>query len=490
MTGGAAAAAWGLPFEQHIPHESDRYMVRNLARQLPFMADFVPADLHIYAPLEGGRFVCVAEAKPTVRPSFYRRPMVGTVVVPDHASALWQAYTSGELAHGTAGKVVNGQPMSQSAHPLLGEGGNTPAVLVMERNLHEELRHAETKRQLYRTAISKLVLTLIDAAANTSLALPPIKPGDALVLADEEDHVLHASTVAQNLARRLGRPEALEGLSLEEAFLGPPEEGRETRLGHANPLFAVGELLAGSSVVAVRSIPLKSGTGAVAKILVLHDVTELKAKDRELVVKAALVKEVHHRVKNNLQTVAGLLRMQARRSKNPEVKESLQASIARVASIAMVHEALAQEDVGLVALNPLVERLMSSTLQGMMDPSMRIGTRLEAPGGVLLPSSQATSVALVINELLQNTIKHAFAGRTEGQVTVSLSEDDNGLEVGIADDGVGMPEGFDPAKDGNLGWRIVDTLVRDDLRGRLEITRGEGTQIRLWIPPGAPEEEA
>ncbi|MEB3222475.1 MAG: histidine kinase N-terminal domain-containing protein [Candidatus Sericytochromatia bacterium] len=477
----AAGLGWSLPFQAHIPHEQDRYWIQNIARQLPFLADFIPADLLIHAPIDGGRFVTVAEAKPTVRQSFYRRPQLNQAFTPDHSSAIWQAFHSGELAEGAMGKVVNGQPMNQVAYPLVGVNG-VAAIIAVERNIYEELKHSEAKRHLYRTAITRLVRTLIDRARTSSLALPAIKPGDALLLLNDQNVIMHASAVALNLARRLGIPEQLEGLGWEEAFL----KGHDQRLVHTNPTFKESELMTPNLTVAVRTIPLATADQLVANVTVLHDITELKQKDRELTVKATLVKEVHHRVKNNLQTVAGLLRLQARRSRNEEVREILQGSIARIASIALVHEYLSHDDVGVVAVEELVQNLLSSTMQGLVDPSQRITSTLRCPKPLTLPSGQATSAALVINELLQNTIKHAFAGRPTGEVVVTLSEWEDGVAVTIEDDGVGMPEGFSIERDGNLGWQIVRTLVQDDLHGRLELERGEGTRIRLVIPPIAP----
>src|SRR5438477_8890986 len=132
---------WSLPFQEHIPHEQDRYWIQNIARQLPFLADFIPADLLVHVPVGNGHFVTVAEAKPTVRQSFYRQKQVGHTFAPDQTSAIWQAFHAEELAMGTMGKVINGQPMNQTAYPLLGAQG-VCAILVVERNLYEELKHS------------------------------------------------------------------------------------------------------------------------------------------------------------------------------------------------------------------------------------------------------------------------------------------------------------------------------------------------------------
>lgn len=472
-----SSLGWSLPFQEYIPNERDRYWIQNIARQLPFLADFIPADLLIHCPVGDDQFVTVAEAKPTVRQSFYRRAQAGLHFVPEQNSAIWQAYHSGELAVGSMGKVVNGQPMNQVAYPLAGDGG-IAAILVVERNLYEELKHSESKRQLYRTAITRVVKTLIDKARISSIALPPIQPGDALLLINNRGTIMHASAVALNLARRLGMPEQLEGLEWTEAFL----KGHEYRQVHTNPIFNESELVTPNLTVAVRTIQVSPSDYSVDHVKVLHDITELKQKDRELVVKSTLVKEVHHRVKNNLQTVAGLLRLQQRRSQNPEIKAILNESITRIASIALVHEYLSQDDVGVVDLKELAGNLLSTTLQSMLDPEKRIATELVCPQPLTLPSGQATSAALVINELLQNTIKHAFTGRLEGKVTLRLNDTDSGIVLSIEDNGIGLPEAFDPQKDANLGWQIINTLVKDDLHATLSIERGNGTCIRVVIP--------
>lgn len=476
-----SSLGWSLPFQEHIPNEQDRYWIQNIARQLPFLADFIPADLLIHAPVGDDQFVTVAEAKPTVRQSFYRRAQVGVRFAPESTSAIWQAFHSGELAVGSMGKVVAGQPMNQVAYPLEGLAG-TCAILVVERNLYEELKHSESKRQLYRTAITRVVKTLIDKARISSIALPAIQPGDALLLVNNRGTIMHASAVALNLARRLAIPEQLEGLEWTEAFL----KNHEYRQVHTNPFFNECELVTPNLTVAVRTIQVSPSDYNVDHVKVLHDITELKQKDRELVVKSTLVKEVHHRVKNNLQTVAGLLRLQQRRSQNPEIKAILNESITRIASIALVHEYLSHDDLGVVDLKDLTENLLSSTLQGMLDPTQRIATELICATSLTLPSAQATSAALVINELLQNTIKHAFNGRAEGRVVLRLEDTDLGVVIAIQDNGIGLPLGFNPEKDGNLGWQIINTLVKDDLHGHLVIESGNGTRIAITIPHATP----
>jgi two-component sensor histidine kinase len=462
-----------------VPQEGDRRWIQNMSRHLAFLADIIPADLLIYCPNSEKKLVVVSEAKPTVRESFYRRSQVGQMADPANAGALYQALKSGEITEGAAGKVVHGQPMSQMIYPLR-SGKRTCALLVVERNLYEELKHTEEKRQIYRTAISRAVLTLLGKARTTDVSLPPLQPGDALLLVDSQGVIKHATHSAVNLARRMGLPEFLDGLGWEETMLA----NRERRVTKTNVVYEDMELLSARMALAVRTVPLEPADETVASIRVLRDFTELKEKDRELAIKETIIREVHHRVKNNLQTIAGLLRLQQRRSRNSEVKSILSESIDRISSIALVHEYLSQDDVGVVDIKELAYNLLSAALQSMLPPESNIDARVVCPSyPITLPSAQATSVALIINELLQNTLKHAFTGRSQGRVELALSLTDADLVMVHTDNGIGLPQNFDPKSDGNLGWEIIDTLARQDLRGDIAISSSnQGTTITVTIP--------
>lgn len=468
------------PLLDAIPNEETRRWIANMARHLPFLADIIPADLLILVPTPDGRLGVVAEAKPTVRESFYLSSQVGSVVDPASAPALDQAMQTGAVTPGAVGKVVNGQPMSQMAYPLVIKG-ESHGVLLMERNLYEELKHSDEKRQLYRTAISRGVETLLAKSRTSDLALPGVLPGDALLLLNQSGVIQHVSHAASNLARRLALPEALEGLRWEETFLAKGECGQV----RTNAVYEEFELLAPRVSVGVRSLPLEPADDTVSAIVVLRDITEIKEKDRELAIKETIIREVHHRVKNNLQTIAALLRLQQRRSRNSEVKSILSDCIDRISSIALVHEYLSHEDVEVVDIKELAYNLLSASVQSMVPPEKQIDARVVAPSAsVTLSSSQATSVALIINELLQNTFKHAFSGRSTGHVELTLSNpDQEKMQFTLHDDGIGLPTDFNAQKDGNLGWEIIHTLAQQDLRGTLHIeSSSRGTTVTVTIP--------
>lgn len=463
-----------------ITPEINRHWIANMARHLPFLADLIPADLMIYVPNAERHLVAVAEAKPTVRESFYPRSLLDQIPEPQFAGALYSAFESGEITTGAIGKVINGQPMSQTVYPIRHDH-EILGVLVVERNLYEELKHTEEKRQIYRTAIARAVSTLLVKARTHDLSLPAMQPGDALLLLNHAGMICHASHTAFNLARRMGVSELLEGLSWEEAFLA----NREKRCLRSNALYEEIELLTSRMAVSVRTFTLEPADEIVAGILILRDITELKEKDRELAIKEAIIREVHHRVKNNLQTIAALLRLQQRRSGNAEVKAILSDSIDRISSIALVHEYLSHEDVEVVDIKELAYNLLSASLQSMIPPEKQIDAKVIAPSSpVTLSSAKATSTALILNELLQNTFKHAFKGRKTGRVELTLyPPEQDRLCITMRDDGIGLPADFDPSKHGNLGWEIIHTLAQQDLRGDIAIeSSSQGTTVTVTIP--------
>lgn len=211
----------------------------------------------------------------------------------------------------------------------------------------------------------------------------------------------------------------------------------------------------------------------------LANQTALAIENAQLATNAAMVREMHHRVRNNLQTVAMLLRLQASQSAGLSAQDVLHMAIQRIQSIAAVHEVLAQEGYRLVDVTEVVERIARLTTQHLLRPDLRVQIQVEGET-IVLPSHAATSLALVVNELLQNALEHAFLGRAEGWVSIRLGRSPQEFVVEVTDDGVGLPDA--PAS--SLGLEIVEALVHDDLHGRLEFLRREphGTQVVVRLP--------
>ena len=196
----------------------------------------------------------------------------------------------------------------------------------------------------------------------------------------------------------------------------------------------------------------------------------------KLMVKSALIQEMHHRVKNNLQQVASLLRLQMHYAGERSVEQVLTESLNRILAIASVHELLAREDLDIVSVKKIAESIVAATAQSILAPGKHI--RMEIEGmDILLPSAQATSLALILNELVQNAVEHGFGpGSDDGRILISLAEDEHYVRLHVSNDGTPLLDDFDIKKTNSLGLQIVDSLVRGDLNGKFTLTNeGEET---------------
>ncbi|MBV9098026.1 MAG: sensor histidine kinase, partial [Frankiaceae bacterium] len=234
-----------------------------------------------------------------------------------------------------------------------------------------------------------------------------------------------------------------------------------------------GELEARDAVLALRSLPLRPGGEHIGALVLVHDVTELRTRERQLMGKDATIREIHHRVKNNLQTVAALLRLQARRMAVPEARAALEESVRRVSSIAVVHETLSGTLDEAVNFDGVADRIASMVMEVTTAPGA-VAIRRTGTFGVL-PAEVATPLAMVLTELLQNAAEHGFTGLDRaGQVAIEVDRDDAALAMAVRDDGRGLPPGFRLDGSDRLGLQIVRTLVESELGGTIEIGTADG----------------
>ena len=215
-------------------------------------------------------------------------------------------------------------------------------------------------------------------------------------------------------------------------------------------------------------------------------ITELAATalEKAQLVHAALVQEMHHRVKNNLQMIAMLLRLQMGQDKQVSPEAVLNESINRVLSIATVHEILSEAVVDKVDLLDLIRRVSVTIGGNMVNPMASINISVEGDS-IQLPSQRATSLALVANELIQNALEHGIGNRTKGEIKIKLTNEGNRLRLNVSDDGQGLPPNFNLETDLGLGLNIVRTSIIEDMRGRFWIKPdkyGPGTMVQVAIP--------
>jgi two-component sensor histidine kinase len=308
-----------------------------------------------------------------------------------------------------------------------------------------------------------------------SLFDPTPRVGDGLVRIDVNGAVSYASPNARSAFSRMGWTNELEGYLLGEIAekvsrekSDAREEALITSLSGRSLRRVEVENVGG--VIDLIVLPILAGQDRVGAIVLLNNVTELRRRERELVTKDATIREIHHRVKNNLQTVSALLRLQARRIEDPSASQALNEAVRRIASIALVHETLSSSAESSVAFDDVLDRLVNHALE--LTPRMN-ELNISRSGNVgELESRLATPLALVITELIYNALEHGL--ESEGsKLDISIDRKEKSVRVVISDDGVGLPQGFTLAESSNLGLQIVRTLTENELRGSLVLESDE-----------------
>jgi two-component system, sensor histidine kinase PdtaS len=456
------------------------------------IADLSFADLVLWLPdREGSGFWAGAQMRPTTGPTAYVDDVVGTFVPIGRRPMLDQAYERGRLVREGDPEWRDDVPVRVETIPVR-RSGRVLGVVARNTNLLGVRTPSRLELSYLQSAAD---LTQMIASGHFPVPGPRSdhadspRVGDGFVRLDAHGKVEYASPNALSVYRRLGLSGDLAGLGFAEvtrelvpARRRPDEETVSAVLGgraHRDT-----ELGTEEAALIVRSIPLRPQGDHIGALVLLRDVTDLRRRDRELVTKDATIREIHHRVKNNLQTVAALLRLQARRIDSSSAKSALEEAVRRVGSIAIVHETLSQSAEENVDFDEIVDRLGAMVTE-VSDLGDSVRVRRDGGFGVL-DSGVATALATVLTEVLQNAVQHGYpAGSPGGSITVSARRLVGRLQVTVDDDGRGLPDGFDLDSATNLGLSIVRTLVESELDGQLSLERapgGSGTRVVVDVP--------
>ncbi|MEX0429484.1 sensor histidine kinase [Nocardioides sp. DS6] len=464
--------------------DADVAWLQLLTADWQILADLSFADLVLWLPdREGKGFWAGGQMRPTTGPTAYVDDVVGTFVPVGRRPTLDQAYGEGRLVREGDPEWRDDLPVRVETIPVR-RSGRIIAVLGRNTNLlgvrtpsRLELTYLQTASDLTQMVANGW----FPAAGQRSDHTDTPRVGDGFVRVDAEGVVEYASPNALSVYRRLGLSGDLAGQSLAEvtrSLVPPKKRPDEETLSAvlAGRAHRDTEIDMGTVAIISRAIPLRPRGEHIGGLVLLRDVTELRRRDRELVTKDATIREIHHRVKNNLQTVAALLRLQARRIGEGPARNALDEAVARVGSIALVHEILSQQAVEeYVSFDEIADRL--ATMVGEVGAlGARVAVRRTGSFGELR-SEVVTPLAMVLTELLQNAVEHGYPDdATPGNITVGVRRPAGRLEVSVEDDGQGLPEEFDLETSTNLGLSIVRTLVESELGGRLTLGPRSGTR--------------
>ena len=461
----------------NLGHDETEHLAR-LVGEWQLLADLAFADLLLLCPERGSNnLVVVAQMRPYTAQTVYQDDHVGSVRGSDEAPFTRRALQERRI-------VREGEPLWRDGIPIRVEaipvrfGDRVIAGISQQANLGTartpsrlELTYLQTAGELARM-IAEGSFPFGDEPDPETLP----RVGDGLVRLDPVGRIAFASPNAVSAYRRVGVTENVLGRGIDEVDLhaGPIVE----TLRSARP--SESEIDAGGAVILRRALPLLSGGALIGGLVLVRDITELRRRDRMLQMKDATIREVHHRVKNNLQTVASLLRLQARRNDRADVREALAESERRIRSIALVHETLSLERGDTVDFDQVARQIAHMVSEGLTGPEVEI--TVDGAGGPVI-ADVATPMAVVLSELLQNSVEHAFDERG-GRIRVELDRGDRELRLEVRDDGRGIPGGFTLEDGTGLGLQIARTLVESELGGQIELAGEGGTRATVRVPLG------
>ena len=452
------------------------------------LADLCFADLLLHAPVESvgtgspPRFVVLAHVRPTTGQTLYPADPVGMLTDGNERPLVARALADGALTTGDGLALGSHEPIRMLCIPVR-HGRRLVGVVTRESATSSGRRHGDLER-FYLEVFDGFARMIAEGSfpfeGDDIEAEETPRVGDGVIVLDRDRRVRFASPNAVSAFHRMGIHGYADGLRLGE--LGFDQDVVDLAFDRRVP--AADEVERRTTVLLLQAIPLLRRGVPEGAVLILRDVTDVRHRDRMLRSKDATIREIHHRVKNNLQTIAALLRLQARRSTSPEARAAIAESEQRIRSIAIVHETLSRDAGDLVPFDDIVRPLVRSVEDAVSSAERHVRIRVEGRAGEL-PGELATPLAVVLNELVQNAVDHAFVpgdGR-DGNVVVRVAHDHDEVVVEVADDGVGLPPGFTLDASKGLGLSIVHTLVNGELGGSLELLGGPaGTRATVRVP--------
>ena len=462
----------------------------NLVSEWGMLADLCFSDLMLHVPTEGNKWLVLAQVRAATGQTLYLVDRVGALAEAGEESLLTKAYNASIIVEDEIFMEGIEEDCRMMAIPVVFEG-KPNAVMTREWSRRTGRQPGELERTYldmfdrFAEMIIKGDFPFAGRVADSSVA-PRV--GDGAIVLDADARIRYASPNATSALHRVGISANAVGQTLAE--LGVIDSSVRQAFERQEPVVEEFEQT-GDVTLLTRCIPLVvSADGkhnVTGGLMLLRDVSELRRRDRLILSKDATIREIHHRVKNNLQTISSLLRLQGRRLESAEAKAAVAESVRRIRTIALVHETLSREPGDDVAFIEIVRPLLRLVEESLQSPDRPMRFTVIGDGG-RLPATVVTPLSVVLTELLQNAVDHGYPeGDGGGTVVVRLNVDNGVLNISVVDDGRGIPAGFQLADATGLGLSIVRTLVTTELAGSIEMRPAmpeELAEVDLELKPG------
>jgi two-component system, sensor histidine kinase PdtaS len=463
--------------------------LEQLVAEWRLLADLSFADLVLWLPIRKDEkswpegYIAIAQIRPTTAATVFSNDLIGSTINWGSRPKIDQALSDGEIVRDTDPELVGEIMIKEESVPVIFEG-NTLAVISRHRNA--DLMRLPSKLELNYREIAHKIFRMVTEGSfpirnriYNSESTPRV--GDGLIRLDPNGVIFFASPNARSALSRVGYQSEVEKQNLGEVFASltkgntqPTDESWQTLL--SGKFLRRAEYESTDGVLDILVIPLTEAGDRIGAIVLLHNITELRNRDRALITKDATIKEIHHRVKNNLQTVSALLRLQSRRVEDPVASAALSEAVRRVASIALVHETLSNQSTESVEFDQVFDQIIKNSIE--LNPRKINFTKKGSFGS--FDSKVATALSLVVTELIHNSLEHGLS-EVGDNLSVEIIKSGNDYTVAVCDNGAGLPSDFNLEKSANLGLQIANTLTKNELNGSIklfrdgDLTKGEVT---------------
>jgi len=477
-----------------VPNKANIEWLTRLQSEWQLVADLLFADLVLWVPTKDGSFIAVGHARPSSAATVFYRDISGQPIRKEWLAPVKQAFESAQLVEQKSPDTVAGLPTRFSAIPvqkehLLAAEDNSGPIAVITRHTNLSESRTPNKIQLNYVSCGNELLTMItegtfpDYSSPTGRRRGAPRANDGLLRLDFDGNVTFASPNGLSAFSRLGIEGEIEGKSLAEVATKIVKE--QSTVDESLPLVLTGkapwraDLESTDVTLSVRAIPLMKAGSRTGAIVLCREITELRRQEQQLLTKDATIREIHHRVKNNLQTVASLIRIQMRRTTSDEAKQALDQAIRRVSAIALVHNTLAEGFSDEVNFDEVFESSMRLVGELATDSSREIKLRIDGKFGQL-DSGLATPLAVALTEVVTNAASHGL-GEHGGSILITPRQSAKQLTIEVEDNGVGIDK---DAIGKGLGTQIIRTLIEGELRGKISwfSPKDGGTKVAISIP--------
>ena len=476
-----------------VPNKANIEWLTRLQSEWQLVADLLFADLVLWVPTKDGSFVAAGHARPSSAATVFYRDISGEPIRKEWLATVKQAFETAQIVEQKSSDTVAGLPTRFSAIPVqketLLEADNTGPIAVITRHTNLSESRTPNKIQLNYVSCGKELLQMItegtfpDYSSPTGRRRGAPRANDGLLRLDVDGNVSFASPNGLSAFSRLGIEGEIEGKSLAEVATKIVKA--QSTVDESLPLVLTGkapwraDLESKDVTLSVRAIPLMKSGARTGAIVLCREITELRRQEQQLLTKDATIREIHHRVKNNLQTVASLMRIQIRRTTSDEAKEALEQAIRRVSAIALVHNTLAEGFSDEVNFDEVFESSMRLVGELATDSSREIKLRIEGKFGQL-DSALATPLAVALTEVVTNAASHGL-GEHGGSILITPRQTAKQLTIEVEDNGVGFEK---DAIGKGLGTQIIKTLIEGELRGKISwfSPKDGGTKVAISIP--------